>query len=59
MSENPANLRLYASIFLKKRRWYVGDILHEPSEIEKAAAKALIDKAERIEGGMSTEREGA
>lgn len=60
MSDDPANLRLFASIFLKKRRYFIGGILYDPSQIERAAAQALIERAERLEGQvcMSTVNKG-
>lgn len=49
MSDNPETLRLYASIFEKGRRANKGGVLYEPSEIEKAAAKALRERADALE----------
>ena len=57
MSDNPETLRLYASIFMKGRREHVGGLLKDPSEIDKAAAKALIERAERIEASMVKKEE--
>lgn len=49
MDENPDNLRLYASIMLKPRRYERGGALYHPSEIEKACADSLLFKAAAIE----------
>lgn len=49
MTNDPATLRLYASVFEKPRRSERGGALYPPTEFCLAAAVALRERAARLE----------